>query len=563
MTTDKLSARMTAEALVAYGVTDVVVSPGSRNAPLILALEATAALTKHVVVDERSAAFVALGISLGSVADGRYKPVAVACTSGTAVLNFAPAVAEAYYRGVPLIVISADRPAEWIDQDDSQTLRQSGTLANFIKGSYNMAVANGSSGQPWLYNRTLNDALTRALGRRPGPVHINIEFDEPLVFVVSRPGEPEFSRVDTIYGCIVADPDTLSLDSYRRVMVVMGFMPPNESVSRACLQLTRQGVAVVAEAQSNLSVPASVPNADAALVLLRHRTDASDFRPDLVIAMGGAVVSRSLKTYLRRSDALEVWHVGCSDHVVDTYMHVTRRFDMCPADFLQGLAAANQTYTSTYAGLWQGLASAAAAATRRFAADAPWSDFKAMSLLMEAAAGCDLHLSNGTAVRYAQLFDYYGCMLRESNRGVSGIDGCTSTAAGASLVGRRRLLFITGDMSAQYDMAALAATEIDGRFKMVVLDNGGGGIFRFIRPLGDIDSELLEHYFCADVRLPLHQLADGFGFDYYCADCAETLRSTLPAFLDSPRKAILHIITPGATSAALYRSFYKTLRACR
>ena len=168
-TSRKYTARLMADALYEYGVRDVVVSPGSRNTPLILALEATELLRKHIVIDERSAAFVALGMSLQS---GR--PVACICTSGSAVLNYGPAVAEAFYRCVPLIVISADRPLEWIDQDDSQTLHQHRVLDNIVKASYDIAVDEATTAG--YVSRILNDALTMAISRRRGPVHINMQF---------------------------------------------------------------------------------------------------------------------------------------------------------------------------------------------------------------------------------------------------------------------------------------------------------------------------------------------------------------------------------------------------
>ncbi|MDE7351068.1 MAG: 2-succinyl-5-enolpyruvyl-6-hydroxy-3-cyclohexene-1-carboxylic-acid synthase, partial [Muribaculaceae bacterium] len=179
--TSNVYCRQIVELIRAHGVQTAYCSPGSRNAPLILAMEACGEIKKRVVIDERSAAFQAYGCALVERC-----PVALVCTSGTAVLDYAPAVAEAYYSGVPLIVVSADRPSEWIDQDDSQTIRQFGVLRNIVKGSYDVrAIPEGSgmeytSRMRWNINRTVNEAMLKALEGKPGPVHINVQLSDPL-----------------------------------------------------------------------------------------------------------------------------------------------------------------------------------------------------------------------------------------------------------------------------------------------------------------------------------------------------------------------------------------------
>ncbi len=161
------NSRILMDVIMARGVKTIIISPGSRNTPLIIAAEAREKLKKYVVADERTAAFMALGMAMGS-----RRPVALACTSGTALYNYAPAVAEAFYQKIPLIVISADRPAQWIDQDDSQTLRQSGALANIVKASFDIPLeteapepcANPAfvTEKHWFVNRLVNEAMTVA-----------------------------------------------------------------------------------------------------------------------------------------------------------------------------------------------------------------------------------------------------------------------------------------------------------------------------------------------------------------------------------------------------------------
>ena len=176
-------------------------------------------------------------------------------------------------------------------------------------------------------------------------------------------------------------------------------------------------------------------------------------------------------------------------------------------------------------------------------------------LMRGVPSGTSLHLSNGTAARYAQLTGCPGAIRTECNRGVSGIDGCTSTAIGAAMATDELTLLVTGDMSAQYDMGALAIQEVPATFRMAVLNNGGGGIFRFIKSTRDLPET--DRWLAGDVRLPLRELAAGFGFDYYEAADEASLSSVMPAFFaPSGRPAILNIITPPDASAETIKRYF-------
>lgn len=168
----------------------------------------------------------------------------------------------------------------------------------------------------------------------------------------------------------------------------------------------------------------------------------------------------------------------------------------------------------------------------------------------------NLQLSNGTAVRYAQLFNNGHIHRIDCNRGVSGIDGCTSTAIGAAKAYSGPTVLVTGDMSAQYDMGALAVPDIPADFRIVVLNNGGGGIFRFIRSTSGLAE--LERYFVGDVRLPLASLAEAFGFGYCEVSSAEDFEAVADKFFNSKssRPAIMNIITPGQESADTLREYF-------
>lgn len=549
-----------ASQLSARGVRFAILSPGTRNAPLIMALERHPQIRTKVVVDERSAAFMALGYAAISG-----EPVAIVCTSGTALLNYAPAVAEAFYRRIPLIVISADRPMEWIDQDDSQTIGQFEALGNFVKASYNLPDWQ-SADMLWYANRQINDALMTSLSGRKAPVHINIQLNEPLN-ETGETGEEHFRSVELV------EPDkTLStafarqlgtrLASPRRIMVVAGFLPPSPQLNKALRRLAAlPNFIVFTETISNLHGNEFISRIDTTLSGI-SREEREALAPDVVISLGGALISRFIKSYLRETKPQEHWHVGLSYTTIDCFQSLTTRIEMEPEVFFPQLASAMQPHTEPcrYADKWRIARDKAFSTHQAYIAHAPWCDLKAFSIFMpKLARGTNLQLSNGTSIRYAQLMGDCGMHRCECNRGVSGIDGSTSTAIGASLAYSTGLtVLVTGDMSAQYDIGALATHEIPASFKMIVIRNGGGGIFRFIKSTSDLP-EVEKNFAATDsVRLPLEQIAPAFGFRYFHAASESELLSALPEFVsESTRPAILTIDTPAETDAEVLRNYFK------
>lgn len=558
LTTDKAVCRELAALLACHGVRDVVLSPGSRNAPLILAVARHEGLRHRVVIDERCAAFVALGMAVQS-----QRPVALVCTSGTAMLNYAPAIAEAYYREVPLIVVTADRPQEWIDQDDSQTIRQYGALDNIVKESYNIPVETGDATQMWMVNRLVSDAILKASSGRKGPVHINVQLDVPLT-TLADVGSQKPRMID-----VVERPTVLPTAQARelgqrlappcKVLVVAGFLNPDSRLSKAMVRLAAiPNVAVLCEAQANLHGPGLHGNIDR---ILNEMTEAerTEMLPDIVITLGGSLVSRFIKVWLRGRTGVRHWHVGERGMSVDCFKCLALRIELPAASFMPQLASAMQPFRSsdsTYGDRWRRLAERAGRRYREFTASAHWCDLKAIDMLVKAIpARANLQAGNGTAVRYVQLCNHGHVHRTDCNRGVSGIDGCTSTAIGAAMAYGDLTVLVSGDMSAQYDMGALAISGIPPTFRLAVLDNGGGGIFRFIKTTAGLDE--LDECFAADVRLPLRQLAEGFGFRYLRADSIEGMKAALPAFFgQSDVPVILDIVTDGSLSAAELNRYF-------
>lgn len=550
--------------LVSKGVKDVVCSPGSRNAPLLIAAASRSALRKHVVIDERSAAFMALGIAQVS-----RKPVALVCTSGTALLNYSPAVAEAFYQSLPLIVISADRPEQWIDQDDSQTLRQFEALSNFVKKSYRIpAYGNIDKELQWYVNRIVNDAMIEALCRRKGPVHINVELGEPLGRKIPRSVTSE-RMIDFIGADAIGNKELIrelaSKAAASKVLLVAGFLPPDSRLHKAVGELAGlPNVVVMTETLSNLHVGNYATCIDSVLTAYSSGILDSEV-PDLVISLGGSLVSRKLKEYLRRNAwQCEHWAIGWYHTTSDCFMSLSKRIEADPARLLHQLAVMlrRQPILPTvcdYAARWRRLRENAMRAKSDFISEAPWSDLRAFDILTRSLPQeTNLFLSNGTAVRYAQLLGENAPHASYCNRGVSGIDGSISTAVGGAKMYKGRTVVVTGDMSMAYDLNALSLPQMPKGLVIIVVDNSGGGIFRFIPSTSDLEER--EEYFCAPPTLPLKHLAPAYGFDYAEASDKETLSGLLHEIFSMPRDSapfILRIITDGETSAEQLKKYMK------
>lgn len=560
--------RILFDVLLAQGLKQAVLSPGSRNAPLLIAASARPALNLRIVNDERVAAFMALGMAITS-----RKPVLIGCTSGTALFNYAPAIAEAFYQNVPVIVVSADRPKRWIDQDDSQTMHQSGVLSSIVKRSYNITLGEGennpatgtvfNSEREWFVNRIVNEAWLTATSGKPGPVHINIQIDNPVGAIcevengnyntrvvkhVQNISRPTFESVKEL---------ALSLAG-KRVLVTAGFMTPDHKLTKALTGfLNLPNVAVMAEPVSNLHISPSSFMVDA---VLAHLTDEQKacLRPDVVISIGGALVSRMLKEFIRRYQPAEHWTLEDTDMSIDCFQALTTHIDISPYNFFHGVTSAyhwlqrkhiisgNPKFPG-YTEAWNKVRENAARLNQEYLDRASWSELSAFNILFDMLPeNCNMFFSNGTSIRYASL------LLRKiphacyGNRGVSGIEGTSATALGCALNFSGLTILFTGDMSFGYYPNILGNEYVPDNFKIIYIDNNGGGIFRFIPPTRSLPCR--EELFCSPATLPVEELCRIYNWKYFRADSAENLRSLIPTFLSESR-AFIHIVVNPQLSA--------------
>ena len=429
------------------GIHTIVISPGSRNAPLTIGFVNNSNFTCYSIADERCAAFFALGI-----AQQIKKPVAVICTSGSALLNYYPAFAEAFYSQIPLIVISADRPQDKIDIGDGQTIRQENVFANHSLFNANL-TENASVENDFLINEAINTAFAKC-----GPVHINVPFEEPLYETVSQLSvNPEINT--SISNEFIGDENLSQYasiwNSTKKKLILVGVNEPNAVEQKFLENLANDSsVVVMIETTSNLHHPKFINTIDTIITPFTDK-DFEDFQPEILLTFGGMIVSKRIKAFLRKHKPQLHWHID-SFRAYDTFGCLSKHFITQPNLFFQSFFALTQSIESDYNKKAQKIKKLRQEKSELYLSKIPFSDFKVFEILLpRLPQNSHLQISNSSPIRYAQLFDIEKSIEVYSNRGTSGIDGSTSTAIGAAVANTKQTTFITGDIGFLYDSNAL------------------------------------------------------------------------------------------------------------
>lgn len=553
---DKTGLLHLAEIMSQRGYHHLVISPGSRNAPIVTVFANRPEFKCYTIVDERSAAFFALGMAqqLG-------RPVAVACTSGTAVLNYAPAIAEAFYQRIPLIVLTADRPVEWVDQGDGQTIRQRNAFGPHVKLSIELPQSVRSQDDLWYNDRLICKAMNTLLHPAPGPVHINLPFSEPLYGfdhqLDTTPKDIQLLQPEAFLGKETQKELAELFAKSDKKLILVGQHSPDKKLEKLLVQLAqRKDVVVLTETTSNVFDPAFISCIDRCLAVSQEK---APFRPDLLITLGGPIVSKRVKSFLRKSPIVTHINLDIADPEMDTYQKLTHALKVPPALALAFFAEQADVSQSNFSTLWHQASSCGKTLHQTFVDSHPYSDLTIFEKIVKTVpAHFDLQLANSTPVRYAQLFNWPFQHRFDSNRGTSGIDGSLSTAAGAAMVSGKPTLLISGDLGFLYDSNGLWNKHLPANLKVIVINNGGGGIFRFIE--GPDKTGFLEPFFEARQLQSAEYIAKAFGVTYFSASDATSLDAILPLFFETEgATCLLEIHSPPEESGQVIRSYFDSL----
>ncbi|PWL39084.1 2-succinyl-5-enolpyruvyl-6-hydroxy-3-cyclohexene-1-carboxylic-acid synthase [Flagellimonas aquimarina] len=567
-----------AQTLVLYfkswGIKNIVISPGSRNAPLTLSFTKNSFFNCFSIVDERCAGFFALGM-----AQQLQEPVALVCTSGSALLNYYPAVVEAFYSDIPLIAISADRPDYKIDIGDGQTIRQKNVFENHIGYSANLKQDASHATETYLslnevgpretqeeiqkYNEVeLASALEKVILEKT-PVHINIPFEEPLYGLSGEAGiNIQNTKVSARNSQEIQNLEELISiwSSSKRKMVLVGVNQPN-SIDNEVLEMLADddSVLVFTETTSNVHHPNFFPSIDSIIAPIEKSDRREEFfealRPDLLVTFGGLIVSKKIKAFLRKYKPKTHWHVN-EKRAFDTFFCLSKHIKVSPTFFFKSIITSKQIVESNYNSYWSRVRDGYESKRETYLSEIIFSDFMAFSQIQKhIPKGYQVHLANSSTIRYSQLFPMDQSLRVFCNRGASGIDGSTSTAIGASIHENSPTVLITGDLSFFYDCNGLWNNYKRSDFRIILVNNSGGGIFRILP--GQEDTDEFSAFFETTHQQTACDLAKMHGFKYEKVEDEKQLDTVLKDFYDaSETPKILEVFTPRLENNKILLSYF-------
>ncbi len=528
--------------LIAHHIRHIVVCPGSRNATIVHNLHEAGNehFSLHPVTDERSAAFVALGMCLAL-----QEPTAVCVTSGSALLNCLPAVAESYYRQLPLLVISADRPEAWIGQLDGQTLPQQNALQPYCT-TFQVTTPHSDELQ-WLNNRNINEALL-SLGTHGGhPAHINVAISEPM-FQFCTPTLPEERVIHRITPSapLPLTPEIIHLITEAQLPTLLIGQYERGDLRFEISQLAEQHQLLVLS-----EIISDVPNHQLLDAFESTTTINQSILPDVVLQIGGNFVHKKLKQLLRQHHCTVI-RIGQDSSLADTFCQLAAWVDCSPLPALKQLIETLPREKSKVAQAEQALLKVCQQkqADIELEMQNPQDHCTFRNTLYLLSKELDhlsepytLHLANSTAVRAAsQVFRSTTAPIY-CNRGTNGIEGSLSTAVGYALKMWGLSLVIIGDLSFFYDLNALWNVQLPSNLRILLLNNGHGGIFDQLPGLSA--SPALTNYIAAgNQHFTAQGIAEAFNVDYQQATQPNELPTLLRQWLQpqATKAQILEVI---------------------
>jgi len=559
MISDKKHIQQLAALLLKKGITDIVISPGSRNAPMINTFTGIPEFNCRNIVDERSAGYFALGLALAN-----QKPVAIVCTSGTASLNYAPAVAEAFYQNISLIVITADRPDYWIDQAESQCIRQENIYRNFTKKGISLPLGE-SEKELWFAARQINECLNLSITGTPAPVHLNIPLEEPL-HQLAEVDLPEVKEIEWAEIQSQVTENELSrlvetIKQSQKILILSGQLNPNPGLENALSEFAaKSGAVVLHEHLSNLNDPQFCGSIDSLMTAI-HIEKAEDFQPDLLITFGSQFVSKSLKQFLRKHRPGQSWRLTLGGEHTDTYQSLTKVIQTDATNLFKTLSELVQSADKTWLQRWKSTETRVNQLRDEFVENIEFSDLKAFELIgKKITTNSVIHLGNSSPVRYALIHNRVENAMYFSNRGTAGIDGCLSTAVGFASKSDKLNTIILGDLSFFYDSNALWNKYMGANLRIIVIHNGGGNIFGMIK--GPSDSPAYAEHFFTENTHKAEVLAKAFGLDYFKAENKAELVQALDEFYSPIQQhaALLEVFTDAEVNVRVFRELFKKVK---
>lgn len=551
---NKLNVQLIAETLLAFGIDHIVLSPGSRNGALTMQFANDKRFKTYSVIDERSAGFVALGM-----AQQIQKPVVVCCTSGSATANYYPAITEAYFQNVPIIVLSADRPEHLVDNFDGQTIRQHNI---FEKHSvHNVQLSESEETDDLTRNMLMTKYALIDCIHKSAPIHINMPFSEPLYESVTE-SSIEIDQItidEKVYPEINVIDYMKRWNSSAKKLILVGLHHPDATFDQYLKKLAQDdSVVILDEVTSNIHDTRFFNKIDQ-VIFPYSDEELEALKPDILLTIGQNVVSKKIKKFLRDHKPTQHWHLD-EYWQPDTFQALTDKIETKPELFLEQFLPFINPKESDYYTTWNTIREANNIKHNNYINMIPFCDLKAFdAIIRNYPENWQIQYGNSTVIRYGLLFDHNPSNPIFCNRGTSGIDGSTSTAIGACLASGQDTVLITGDISFLYDSNALWNVNMPKNFRIILINNGGGNIFKFIP--GPSETDVVEDYFVTKHHHTGEHLAKMFDFDYQVVNNLTDLENSFGDFYaESNRPKILEIDTRNATNDTILRGYFSSLK---
>jgi 2-succinyl-5-enolpyruvyl-6-hydroxy-3-cyclohexene-1-carboxylate synthase len=535
------------------GLKEVIICPGSRSAALTLAFNRNPALETQVVADERSAAFLALGkASIANI------PTGLVCTSGSAAYNFSPAVAEAFFQEIPLLIFTADRPPEWIHQYDGQTIFQENMYGKHVKKSYCLPTDYTHSDAEWAMKRIINEAYGLSMTEPKGPVHINVPIREP--FYPTKGEEYTFGKEkikSVLYSKNIQKLDAATWQEIASIwqkaekpMIAIGQQASLELGK--FLQKFENKAVVISDSISNAQLAFGIKNQDLICSQL------TNMHPDLLITAGKSFISKAFKNYIRQSEIKYHIHVQEHPDVIDPFQKLSHKLSVSAEYFFEILSEIkldtlkNKEYIKT----WQEADKQATEYLVSKVENSEWGQLLAIKTALEFSSSEVIHVGNSMPVRYLNYLQNYirANTLVMANRGTSGIDGILSTAIGQADSSNKDTLCIIGDVSFFYDSNALFLDPLPSNISVLVINNAGGNIFRQID--GPANTAELESHFVGKQVRTAKNLSEEAGVGYFVARDNISLKEAIKA--KSPK--VIEAFVDGETDVMILKNLISNFK---
>ena len=557
------------------------ISPGSRSAPLTIAATQCGLFHCRIVVDERAAGFTALGH-----AQATGKPSLLICTSGTAAYNYAPAIAEAYFAQVPFLVLTADRPPEWVGQANGQTIYQDQLFGRHCKAFYKVALQADHEDAVWNLDRLANEACHQSMDSAPGPVQINMPFREPFypkeqeLHTLKEDQNPQTIALpkkqhqipdaswEALYTEICPSFKSITrgiamMEALDRIMIVIGQMEPN-TMDWDAFQVFCEYFRPVVLADVTANVPPPIQAVRHTDLLLNKIEDGALYQPELLISFGSPLLSKKLKQFLRAHAPQMHWNLRENGQVVDTLQCMSRALPVSPDQFFNRFREDGlYDYVikgpdgGSFAQQWMRAEEMARQYLVSSTTDTLFSELQGFRLIGDLLPGqAHVHLGNSMPVRFADLLAYGQDkpLHVHSNRGACGIDGCLSTAVGHALARPEELhVVILGDLSFFYDQNGLWQESLPHNLRIIVSNNRGGGIFRLIK--GPSQTPDFERWFETPHQRKAQSIAEDYGLAYWMVENSSDMKTALRQLFKGEEVGILEFFTEGVKNEQAHKSF--------